>query len=285
MAKTINAVAQNGTWPDSIEGEATGFVGGAIGVPSSVVFVGDLMGWGTTPTELLTFRHYFESGFSSESILFPSYFGLGNHDVDDADRSPELAAQYRDAAWAYVDSRHKGANAPTPVTRFDAPSHAYSWDVGGVHFIHAQRFPGDVGYGLPSSLDFLVEDLRERASDGRPVFVFHHYGMDAFGSEDRWWTESQRTAYRNTLNGYNVAGIFAGHSHVAMNYTWEGLRVFQVNNAKAEIDTGNMDGNGSFAIVRITNGVLNVVTCRWLDDSGNYEFVTPFYQGSVVMVQ
>jgi cytolysin (calcineurin-like family phosphatase) len=111
------------------------------------------------------------------------------------------------------------------------------------------------------------------------VFIFHHYGMDAFGTQDRWWTKAQRDAYRDTIRPYNVAAIFAGHSHGAMQYGWEGERVFQANNAKAEINSGNRDGNGSFAIVRITAQKLDVVTCRWLDDTGRFELIAPFYSG------
>jgi cytolysin (calcineurin-like family phosphatase) len=279
MARAINAVSQSGVWPSTIGGAATGFKGGRIGPPRGVVFTGDLMGWGVTPTEMLTFRRYFERGRTSESIWYAAYAGLGNHDVDDADRAPDLAAQYRDQAWAYVDSRYKGSAAPVPVTRFDAASHAYSWDFGGAHFVQVHRFAGDTGHGLASSLPFLSADLKDNASDGRPVFVFHHYGMDAFGTQDRWWTAAQRTAYRNALNGANVAAIFAGHSHAAMQYTWQGERVFQVNNAKAENGTGNNDGNGSFAIVRLTDQKLEVVTCRWLDDTGRYEMIGPYYAG------
>ena len=57
------------------------------------------------------------------------------------------------------------------------------------------------------------------------------------------------------------------------------MRVFQVNNAKAEINTGNNDGNGSFAIVRVTDQKLEVVTCRWLDDTGRYELIGPWFSG------
>jgi cytolysin (calcineurin-like family phosphatase) len=278
-ARAINAVARTGTWPSSIGGRATGFAGGDIAAPSAVVFLGDITGWGTAPAEIPTFRRYFEAGASGEAIEFPSYVGLGNHDVDDADRPPDLGAQYRAQFWAYVDARHKGPGAPVAVTRFDAASHAYAWDIGGVHFIQVHRFAGDRGYGLPSSLGFVRDDLAAGAADGRPVFLFHHYGMDPFGREPRWWTDADRRAYRDTLRGYAVAGIFAGHSHGAMQYEWEGLRVFHANNAKAEIDSGNRDGNGSFAIVRITNDKLDVVTCRWLDDTGRYELIAPFYSG------
>jgi cytolysin (calcineurin-like family phosphatase) len=110
--------------------------------------------------------------------------------------------------------------------------------------------------------------------------LFHHYGMDAFGTNGQWWSDADRNAYRDALRGFNVSGIFAGHSHYAFDmYPWQGLRVFQVNNVKAEINKGNNDGNGSFAIVRITNSKLDVVTCRWLDDQGNYELIAPWYSG------
>jgi cytolysin (calcineurin-like family phosphatase) len=278
-ARAINAVPQGGEWPAIIDGNVTGFTGGRIAAPSAVVFLGDITGWGTAPLEIPTFRRYFETGASSEAIAFPSYVGLGNHDVDDADRGPDLGAQYRAQFWAYVDARHRGASAPVRVTRFDDGSHAYAWDIGDVHFIQVHRFAGDRGYGLPSSLDFVRRDLAAGAADGRPVFLFHHYGMDPFGREPRWWTDADRAAYRDTLRGYGVAGIFAGHSHGAMQYEWEGLRVFHANNAKAEINTGNRDGNGSFAIVRITDDRLDVVTCRWLDDTGRYELIGPYYSG------
>ncbi len=280
-AKVINAVGKNGVWPGKINGVSTGFVGGEIAEPRGVVFTGDLTGWGTAPTEISRFRFYFQAGNSAQSIDFPGYLGLGNHDVDSADRPPDLATLYRNMYWAWVDERHKGESAPVPVTNFDAGSHNYSWDFAQLHLIQTHRFPGDTDYGLPSSLNFLAADLAAHASDGRPVVLFHHYGMDAFGTQDRWWTAAERAAYREILDGYNVVGIFAGHSHGAMQYVWEGLRVFQVNNAKAENNTGNNDGNGSFAIVRITDERLDVVTCRWLDDQENYEFIAPFYSGAI----
>ena len=192
-----------------------------------------------------------------------------------------MANDYRAQFWAWVDARHKGAGAPVPVGNFDAASHAYSWDVGGVHFVQLHRFAGDSGYGLPSSLSFLRADLASRAGDGRPVFLFHHYGMDAFGTNGQWWSDADRNAYRDALRGFHVSAIFTGHTHYAEDmYVWQGLRVFQVNNAKAEINKGNNDGNGSFAIVRITDTKLDVVTCRWLDDQGHYELIAPWYSNN-----
>jgi cytolysin (calcineurin-like family phosphatase) len=279
QARAINAVARSGVWPASIGGTPTNFVGGRMAPPLGVVILGDLTGWGTAPTEIPMFRSYFEQGNSPNGIHYPAYLGLGNHDIDTADRDQGTANAYRAAYWQYIDSRHAGAQAPVPVTNFDPASHNYSWDWAGVHLIMTHRFAGDTEYGLPSSLEWLAGDLRTYASDGRPVITFHHYGMDGFGTNGQWWTAFDRANYRGLLTGYHVAAIMTGHTHYAFGYSWEGLNVMQVNNAKAEINKGNNDGNGSFAIVRITNHQLDIVTCRWTDDQGGYELIAPFYSG------
>jgi cytolysin (calcineurin-like family phosphatase) len=279
QARAIDAVSQGGVWPDSIDGVATGFVGGPIAPPRGVVVCGDATGWGTAPAEIPTFRTYFEMGYAAESVHHPVYVGLGNHDIDTADRDPATADAYRAQYWQYVDSRHEGPSAPVPTTSYDPASHAYSWDFDRVHLIMTHRFLGDVGYGLASAAPFVADDLKKHASDGRPVVLFHHYGMDAFGTNGQWWTPADRDAYRALLSGYGVTAIFTGHSHYAMQYSWQGLRVFQANNAKAEIDAGNNDGNGSFAIVRITDKQIDIVTCRWTDDHGGFELIGPYFSG------
>lgn len=276
ISKTINKVGKGGQWPSEIGGKKTNFVGGKISEPRGVVLTGDITGWGTAPTEIQTFRRYFEAGASADAIKYPAYIGLGNHDIDPADRPADKASEYRKQYWAYVDKRHKGPNAPVKVKAFDSKSHSYSWDWDGVHFVQTHRFVGDTDFGLASNVDFVESDLNENARDEKPVIFFQHYGMDSFGTQERWWTSNERSAYRRVIDGYNVAGIFAGHTHFAMNYTWEGKRVFQVNNAKDETGKGNKDGKGSFAIVRITDKKINIVTCRWLDDTGRYELIAPF---------
>lgn len=280
QARAINNLAASGTaWPAQIDGSPTGFAGGKIAPPRGVVVTGDLTGWGTAPTEIPSFRSYFEKGNSSNSIQYPAYVGLGNHDLDSADRDQGTADAYRAMFWQYIDSRYKGSSAPVPVTSFDAASHSYSWDFDGVHLLMVHRFAGDTAYGRPSDLGFVANDLRRYASDGRPVFVFHHYGMDAFGTNGQWWNQQDRDTYRSLLTGYHVTADIVGHTHAAFQYTWQGLRVFQVNNAKAEINTGNNDGNGSFAVVRITNRQLDVVTCRYTDLAGHFELIGPYFSG------
>lgn len=279
QAQAINAVAQTGVWPASIDGAATNFLGGQIGAPLGVVICGDLTGWGTAPTEIPNFQTYFEKGTTSYSINYPAYVGLGNHDIDTADRDEATADAYRATYWQYIASRYQGPQAPIPVTSFDPASEDYSWDWGGVHLIMTHRFAGDSEYGHPSGLPWLATDLKQYASDGRPVFVFHHYGMDAFGTDGQWWTPDDRLAYRTLLTGYHVTADIVGHTHAAFSYAWDGLNVQQINNAKAEIDSGNNDGNGSFAIVRVTEKQFDMVTCRWTDHSGGYELIGPYYSG------
>src|SRR5438309_9432421 len=46
MVRTINAVGKGGQWPETIDGQTTGFLGGAIAEPRGVVFAGDLTGTG-----------------------------------------------------------------------------------------------------------------------------------------------------------------------------------------------------------------------------------------------
>lgn len=283
MVNSISAVASSGAWPELIEGRKTHFTGEKIGNPLGVIFLGDITGSGSVSAlgnELDTFRRFYEVGSGPGAISFPAYVGLGNHDLD---RDDIFAETYRAKMWAYVEQRHKEQNAPVPVLNFDADSRNYSWDWGGVHLIQSHKCPTDTSSGQVSAIDWLSQDLIWNASGGRPVLVFQHYGFDAFGQQDRWWTAADRAELKSTLDEYNVIGVFAGHSHFAKNYTWEELNIFQVNNAKAEIGQGNYDGNGSFTVVRITNERFEMMTCRWLDENGNYEFVQPFYSEDILV--
>jgi cytolysin (calcineurin-like family phosphatase) len=283
QALAINNVATAGVaWPTSIDGGATSFLGGTIAPPLGVVICGDLTGWGIAPPppEIPNFQTYFQQGTTSYSINYPAYVGLGNHDLDTTDGLTDAEADpIRATYWQYIASRYQGPQAPIPVTNFDPASEDYSWDWAGVHLIMTHRFAGDTEYGHPSGLPWLAADLQQYASDGRPVFIFHHYGMDEFGMNGEWWTPTDRLNYRTLLTGYHITADMVGHTHYAFSYMWDGLNVQQINNAKAEINTGNNDGNGSFAIVRVTDTHFDMVTCRWTDEQGDFELIEPFYSG------
>ena len=89
----------------------------------------------------------------------------------------------------------------------------YSWDWGPVHFVSLDKYPTIEFSG------WLEHELAVVGQD-RPVVLFHHYGFDSFSLD--WWTEAERQAYQDALAGYNVVGIFHGHTHGSWHYTWQG---------------------------------------------------------------
>lgn len=292
-ARAINKVAATGVWPTSISGEQTGFRGDHIGPPSAgLIFTGDLIGYSNAWAETPTFERFFFPKGTDESVQFRGYLGLGNHDFGDP-FTPDQAT--RDAArnfmWNWVSAHHKGPNAPAPVTSFDDASRSYSWTVGGVHFVQLHRFPGDDEFGHPSNLPFLESDLEAHASDGKPVFLFHHYGFDPFGSQDRWWTAQDRMNYALAIAPYNVGLIVAGHWHEALPVGMfeqtnpSDTRVLHVNDIKQPRPGTVQDGNGSFSIVRVTDKEIWVVNCRWLNENGDFELIKPYYRGPTTLLK
>ena len=274
--RAIDRAPAEAIWPAEIGGAETGFLGGPVGAPRGVLLAGDATGSGDVSpwsNELATFRSLYEPG-GADTVTWPVYVGLGNHDLD---RTDLLADSYRQQMWEYVASRHAGAAAPVPVASFDAASGDYSVDFDRVHVVQTHKWAGDTTHGHASGLDWLAADLAAHAADGRPVVIVEHYGMDAFGTDGDWWSAADREALHAAIASYDVVAIFAGHSHAAMMYLWDGIFVAQVNNTDAEVGEGNCDGNGSFAIVRITESRFELVTCRWLDEAGDFELVAPFY--------
>ncbi len=266
---------QDRVWPETINGKPTGFEGKGqtIQPAAGVVLVGDITDK-ADPTALALLKNRYEMGPAPKQIHYPIYVGLGNHDLDPdgPEDDPEF---HRKMMWSYVEERHKGAQAPVPVTHFDPVSRNYSWDWGKLHLVQCQRYAGETDKGQTNSLPWLRSDLEKYASDGRPVVLFQHYGFDKWALG--WWTEEERQALKTILDDYNVISIFAGHAHVAMNLEWQGYPILQVNNAWPEIGKGNNDGNGSFLMVRISDSFMDAVTCRWVNDKGDTEFVEPFF--------
>jgi cytolysin (calcineurin-like family phosphatase) len=273
--RAVNMVAAEGQWPGTIEGESTGFMDGPVGDPLGVVFTGDITGSGDASagaSDLKTFKDFY-GGQGDVTIEYPAYLGLGNHDVD---RDDLFAETYRKRMWEYVEQNHKEPGSTVPVTDFDVASRAYSWDWEGVHLLQTHKVATDTQHGQALALEWLADDLYEEGNGDEPIVLFQHFGFDAFGQQDRWWTNQDRKALFSELGGYNVVAIFAGHSHAARNYQWNGIDVVQVNNIKAEIGEGNNDGSGSFAIVRMTDTRFQMMTCRWLNEDGDYELIAPF---------
>ena len=200
----INRVPHH-RWPDAIDGSPTGLHGAGepIAFPRGLVVGGDITDNAGGEVErpgqplrqpgqphllpadslqLVQFDELYRQGAGRDSVRFPVYVGLGNHDLD-RDGPPDAFHGYREALRAYVKLIHMrtpGYEPPVPVTSYDAASDCYSWDWGGLHLVQTHRYPGDTTKGAVDSLPWIARDLASRASDGRPVIVFLHYGWDPF---------------------------------------------------------------------------------------------------------
>lgn len=277
--RAMNRIPGREIWPEEIDGQATHFGGAGLKVdqPKGVVLAGDLVDKAGAEA-LSLFRQRYEEGPGDKQINYPVYLGLGNHDLNPM-KEIKGRLEGRQRMWDYVEARHKGTNAPVPVTKFDAATRNFSWDWGKLHLVQTHLFAGATSDEQTSSLAWLAQDLEAHASDGRPVVIVQHYGLDPWALN--WWSDQEREDLFALLKKYHVVAIFAGHSHVAVNLEWEGIPVFQVNNAWPEIGNGNDDGNGSFAVVRITDHCIDMVTCRWRNDEGEVDLVAPFYSSKI----
>lgn len=227
--------------------------GGLVQKPRGVLVAGDLTDFGKKEQ----FYGYDKiDGFDcdykmdgSGKIKYPVYEGYGNHDYE-LNGTDHVA---RDG----VKERNKTRKGLTAVS--DNGYH-YSWDWGNIHFVNLNLFPGrrdkDLGEGKLSqpmgSLDFLIKDLKENTEQSKkPVIIYHHYGLDE-GSQ-WWWTGEDRSEYYKAIKDHNIIGIFHGHTHQDMIYTWKGISVYNVNTALY----------GGWAIVRIKNDQMFVGLRHW----------------------
>jgi cytolysin (calcineurin-like family phosphatase) len=295
-------------WPHAINGSPTGLhgTGEPIALPLGLVIGGDMTDDGGGQVEhpgrplrlpgqtnllpgegrqLAEFSELYRRTASGDGVRFPVYLGLGNHDLDQ-DGPPEAFDWYRDELRDYVKLNHmrsRGDLPRVPVTSYDDKSDCYSWDWGELHLVQAHRYPGDTTKGAVDSLPWIEHDLASRASDGRPVIIFQHYGWDRFSAErwdpatktftatgsgaPHWWGESEWQALRKVLGPYNVIAVLHGHEHEnTLHYRWNGLDVIKPR-------AGFL---GGFAILRVTERFMDVAFAEVTDDLGNLRFTGAF---------
>jgi cytolysin (calcineurin-like family phosphatase) len=268
--RAMNNIPGNYTWPAVINGKPTAFksINQKVQEPAGVILAGDILDK-ADPSALMLFRQRYEKGTGDKQIHFSVYAGLGNHDVDPVIDEP-LKTQGRKRMLSYIESRYKGADAPVVVDNFDPCSYSYSWSWGDLHLVQTHLFAGSSVDNRPGNLEWLSADLAHYAYGNKPVVIFQHYGFDPWALT--WWTDNDRKNLFRLLKQYNVVAIFAGHTHTVINMKYKGVNIFQVNNAWPDTD-----GNGSFAIVRITDSFIDMATCRWINDKGTIEWVEPYY--------
>lgn len=233
-----------------------------------VIIAGDMFDK-ARPEILSLYRQRYEPGQGERRIHYPVYPGFGNHDIDPAvsDKGADNL-KGRSFSLHYLDSILMDKLEKKEILNFHPGSRSYSWNIDDVHFIQAQRFSGDTAYS-ESNFDWLAADLQQYASKGNPVVYIQHYGVDPWAL--KWWPQEARNRLFDLLDNYNVAAFLVGHTHTPSLQYYRGYPIYQVNNAWPD-----EDGNGAFAVVRIRDKKVEIASCRWTDDKGNFEVVGPF---------
>ncbi|MCP5536696.1 MAG: hypothetical protein H7A51_10780 [Akkermansiaceae bacterium] len=281
MVNAINRIADGKTlWPETLGGKATGFscAGQPVAPPRGIVHLGDMTDHGS-PRELrggrgflgiknyYGFRQFWEhDGPGKLKVKYPVHCGLGNHDLDFGNNN-------RETMWRYVTSRHQGKMAPVPVRDFDPDSLCYALHWGPLRILQLQRFATDTVYKRKSGLPWLKKQLAAAATAGQHVLLCQHYGFDPFGLQKRWWTERDRQQLLDATKPHpNIIGLCHGHSHATGLYKQDHLRILRCNNMGWELDAGNKDGHGSFAVVHASHGHFNLVHVDCTAADGSFRF-------------
>jgi cytolysin (calcineurin-like family phosphatase) len=222
QVQAMNSLA--GTpWPKSCGG-------GTVRTPLGVIIAGDLTdsGGGGEWDEFA--EHYGLTG-AGGPLKYPVFEGTGNHDRHRLIYRPVLDR---------VKARHGG-------------SLLYSWNWGDVHVVCLDLYPD------AAALRWLRRDLAavDRAA---PVVIFFHYSI--LGPFSQWWSDREREAFAEAIQGYHVVALFHGHYHGSEHYTWRGYDVYNVGSPR--------HGTHSFAAVHITDDTLTVGS--WNYDFGDWDW-------------
>lgn len=262
--KTMNRLTGHFTFP---EDAAPGIAGETVRNVDAVILAGDMFDK-ASPEILSLYKERYETGLGNKTIHFPVYPGFGNHDIDPISSDSLKNLEGRAFSLHYLDSILNEKLTKKEILNQHASSRSYSWNIGDVHFVQAQRFSGDTAY-CESNLDWLADDLQKYASEGNPVVYIQHYGVDKWAI--KWWPQTARNRLFDLLDKYNIAAFLVGHTHEPSLQYYRGYPIYQVNNAWPD-----EDGNGSFAVVRIKGNSVSVAGCRWTDGEGNFELAAPF---------
>lgn len=227
--------------------------GGRVLAPRGLIHAGDCIDTGDKPkpkmqaTEWGAFTDAYGLTGQDGRLKTPVYEVHGNHD---GPRGEGLAIEQ-------IIARNK--KRPGVVNVSPNGLH-YSWDWAGVHFINLGIVVGQTPgvdrkrrYAPLASLDFLVNDLKEKVGDsGRPVVITHHVDMiryaqplpvadqQAAGME---WDPADVHGFFDALRGYQIAAILYGHTHGRNVFRWDG----SAKPAAAGVPTFNVDNSSHYA--------------------------------------
>ena len=226
-----------------------GLFAGRVGKPLGVIHCGDIL---DSPSDSAWQLFTADYGLTGDARLkLPVYETFGNHDGG-------LSQSVRQGV--------KQRNPMRPgLTGISENGLHYSWDWNGVHFVSLGSYPGNEWIDSCGwchyfkdpfreplfSRDFLRQDLqRNVGATGKPVVLIQHYGWDGFSL--LWWTVPDRDSLAAVIKGYNVIGIFHGHSHAVEHRSFQGIPVWSAGS------TVKGDGPGDILVVRYRRGRLTV---------------------------
>ena len=204
---------------------------GLVDTPAFVLLPGDITedGWlseweNTTPST----NDDYVSGRAL--VNCPVYEAMGNHD-------------------------HQGDNI---IQQKFIEEHGHSWyafDHGGVHFVVLDSIDAnEEPYFGTEQLDWLAADLAGVGTTQPVIVALHCPPFDELGD--------QYAALGDTLTGYNICLILAGHIHQTGYYVWRGWDVWVTG------DTKMARGNpySTISAVHIARGRLQAISYNWFLD-------------------
>lgn len=197
--------------------------GGAVAEPRGVVVAGDLTEDGHV-AEWDAFADHFGLSGSEGRLRFPVFESVGNHDF------------------------HAGKHVALRVTARHGAT-CYARDFGDLKMVCLGDGPDH------DTLAWLRGVLAATGTE-RPVLVYLHYPLAGpYSSTSSFGKSFRRWQLLRALRGFNVVGIFHGHSHATGAYDLLGFDIYNVGAAK--------HGSNAFAVVHVTDERMRVATYNW----------------------
>lgn len=270
-------------------------IGGPIARPAAVLIGGDLTDCGggvdgdcggepygnvTNGAQLHAFKALFDRSSNASLDLsgmpflpmpiipgyplnFPLYPGLGNHDVQHS------GSYMTDYLRSFILD-HAGS-----LTNIDPIHLSYSFNLGNVHVICANVYPGsDIDRNMSfsqDSMNWFKADLAQFASDGRPVIIYAHFGFDSESLKSGWWTDTTYNRVEGldqlwgAMKNYDIIGYFQGHDHApAPWYTYP-----SDYSLRYDVFRPGAGYRQDFDVVHLTNTSMDVMTTPDENDFGD----------------
>ncbi|PHM74610.1 metallophosphoesterase [Xenorhabdus kozodoii] len=186
---------------------------------------GDMTEFGRQSTRNSFYKIY-------NKLLFPYYFGLGNHDyannVNDCteglDFSKNACARWSVDNMASEISNHYQKELLLNFSSYYNNSNrsgslAYSWDFGNIHYVQLQNYPtyhvkldhyAASTINITTSMEWLKNDLANAYSRGKASILNFHDGTQHFIQKS---TDEEKKELKDFIEKYNVMAVFLGHTH------------------------------------------------------------------------